>query len=320
MNPVALEINQDALAAQARRIRSSPPVHSEDDEEEEEEAAESGEVVAVAAPCESSSRRTQRWFWTRAVDATEDEEEDKEGGPITTITNGTLYTRDGAGQAWCLAMPTSGLWSVVPYVPGNASHPTACLDNGSPSSWRAELVRDAGNGLGEYAFVWRSGNRKYGFSWGQDPMSSGPLPHTRWLQSNAGGNWIGNLSEAAEDGSSGACFSPAGPVIDDDAVGGVTVRDGAGFCLDLVRGGNVETWTGPLEGGKVTVAVLNRSPLAQTVAVRFADVGLGNASSVAVRSAWQEAGSHHGDAYSCEVPARGAALLVLEPSAASRAR
>ena len=63
----------------------------------------------------------------------------------------------------------------------------------------------------------------------------------------------------------------------------------------------------------VVAAVLNRSPLPQTATVSFADVGLGNVSRVAVRSAWGEVGSQRGRAYSCQVPAHGAALLVLEP-------
>jgi hypothetical protein len=298
MNPLALRANQDSLGAQARRIKSATPVGTAN-----AAAADVADVVAVAAPCESG-KMTQRWRWARAVDATDS-------------TNGTLWTRDEAGRAWCLAMPTSGIWSVVPYTPGSLSHPTPCLDSGSTSSWRAELAGDDNDGVGEYAFIWRSGDRPYGFGWGQDAGSSGPLPHTRWLQTNRGGNWVGNLSAA--EGMAGAVFSPAGPVIDNDGVGGVGTRPGAGFCLDLANGGNVETWVGPLEGGAAVAAVLNRSPLPQAATVSFAEAGVvGNTSRVGVRSAWGEAGTNRGGSYTCEVPARGAALLIFEPESSTR--
>ena len=291
-NQLAIRVNQDRLGAQARRIKSSAPTRATDTE-----VTNIVDVVAVAAPCESG-KLTQHWRWTRAIDA-------------KNSSNGTLWTQDSAGQAWCLAMPTSGIWSVVPYFPGTKGKTTPCLDRASASSWRAVLVGEE-NGLGEYSFIWRSGNRPYGFAWGQDFGSSGPLPHTRWLQSNQGGNWIGNLSAA--EGSDGAAFSPAGVVIDDDSVGGVTMRPGADFCLDIIHGGNVETWVGPLEGGAAAVAVLNRSPTPQSATVDFAGAGIvGNTSRVSVHSAWGEAGSRNGDAYTVQVPARGAALLVMEP-------
>jgi hypothetical protein len=297
-NKVALLVNQDRLAAQARRIKSAPPTasHAHDMARRNER-----DVVAVAALC-NSSRRTQRWLWAQAADA---RAAVSGSNPSIFPENGTLYTIDEDGWAWCLAMPYSGIWSVVPYNPGNHS---PCLDNGEASSWHAKPM-----GEDEFAFIWRTGNRPYGFSWGQDPGSSGPLPHTRWLQSNNGGTWVGDLAAATKAGSRGVPFSPGEPlVIDDDGVGGISMRPGADFCLDIVGGGNVETWAGPLSGGKSVAAVLNRSPRAQRAVVRFAEVTNTSAAKVAVRSAWGEAGTHHGDSYSCTVPAHGAALLVLE--------
>ena len=370
-NPVALRINQDSLGAQARRVKSSAPAATRSGADlraaifapasgggsrsshggSADPRCDTRDAAAVAAPCRAD-RVTQRWRWARAVDAT--------NAASTASTNGTLYTVDEAGQAWCLAMPTSGIWSVVPYTPGNATHPTACLDRGQSSSWRAEVAgHDAtghagggggGGGVGmragpgspiglgpagalerhggsgakgsrrrmtsarvhEYAFVWRNGNRRYGFAWGQDVGSSGPLPHTRWLQSNKGGNWVGDLAAAAEEGGAGTAFSPAGPVIDDDGVGGVTLQPGSRYCLDVVCSGNVETWSGPLWGGATAVAVLNRSPVQQEARVHFAEVGAGSMKNVTVRSAWGEPGVAREDSYTCSVPARGAALLVLE--------
>ena len=71
------------------------------------------------------------------------------------------------------------------------------------------------------------------------------------------------------------------------------------------------------DGGTVRHC-LNRSPTLQTTTVKFAEAGIAvsNASRVGVHSAWGEAGSRHpeqGGSYTLEVPARGAALLVIEP-------
>jgi hypothetical protein len=334
-NRLAISVNQDRLAAQARRVRTSPPVGLPATPSLRPDVRD---VMTVAALCDAR-RSTQRWLWSPAVDAPR---EPADSAVPTVAQNGTLWTVDEDGYAWCLTMPTSGIWGVVPYEPGNASHPAPCVDRGGPpSSWRAQEVGAAAAsagagadadgagaggagaagagaagaaGRGEFAFIWRTGGRPYGFAWGQDPMSSGPLPHTRWLQSNAGGTWRGALATAASPGSHGVPFSPDGHVIDDDGVGGVQTRPGSDFCLDVVTTGNVETWVGPLAGGWAVAAVLNRSPTAQSARVTFAEAGLGhqNASRIAVHSAWGEAGSREGEAWRCEVPAHGAALLVLE--------
>jgi len=196
------------------------------------------------------------------------------------------------------------------------------MDQGQPSSWRAERVPagpTAASGEEAYAFVWRPGNRPYGFAWGQDVGSSGPLPHTLWLQSNRGGAWTGDLASAAMLNGTGASFSPAtASVIDDDGVGSVGTRPGSAFCLDVVRGGNVEIWVGPLVHNSAVAAVLNRGPLAADAVVRFADAFPPGATPgrVAVRSAWGLDGAYRdgGGAYAVTVPGHGAALLVLEPA------
>jgi len=246
--------------------------------------------------------------------------------------NGTLFTVDTDGSAWCLGMQFSGIWGIWPYTPpssnrtgtsssngtgtSSSAHSRACVDStGQASSWRAEGVPGGDN----VAFVWRNGNRPYGFAWGQDVCSSGPLPHTRWLQSNRGGNWTGDLMAAAQPRSIGVPFSPAtASVIDDDGVGHVSSSPGSDFCLDIVSNGNVETWAGPLEGGRVAVAVLNRSPSTQRSVIMLEDVGF-NASlpaggSVKVRSAWGEQGKliDDGQRYVVVVQGQGAALLVFE--------
>lgn len=268
------------------------------------------DIVAVAALCDDQ-RVTQRWIWAKAP----------EGGaglsPASLAQNGTLFTRDEDGHAWCLSMPYSGIWSVVPYTPGNAIHPSACIDHGGPSSWRAQPASSHARSSGGepvWSFVWNTGDRPYGFGWGQDPLSSGPLPHTRWLQSNAGGEWAGDLAAAASAGSHGVPFSPATTsVIDDDGVGGVRDRPGSDFCLDLVGGGNAETWIGPLEKGNAVAALLNRAPVAQLMEVAFEAAGLSSTATIRVLNAWEGTVSHEVGSVSCVVPAHGAVLLILEP-------
>ena len=310
-NAIAIGVNQDPLGTQARRVKSTPTSSYQLPRPRRRDLRD---VIAVAAKCDAR-RPTQHWKWSHAVDNhREISSVSAASNPAVVAENGTLYTIDENGFAWCLAMPYSGIWSVVPYAPGNTTHPSACVDgSGEASSWQAKPVPGPRE---SYAFVWRRGDRPYGFAWGQDLGSSGPLPHTRWLQSNAGGNWTGNLLEAARPGSSGASFSPAAAtIIDDDCVGHVGTARGSDFCLDVVHGGNVETWTGALQGGNTVVAVLNRSPVLQQVVVDFSEVGVNVSQhrNVSVESAWGERGRLLPDrsGYACEVAGHSAALLVL---------
>ena len=327
MSSVALEVNQDSLGRQARRVKSVSPANVASSPSSFSNSNIRDTIAAVVGKCDPM-RATQRWRWSRAVDSNKNETRGLLGSSRMMKTNkdayalnGTLFTMDDTGSAWCLGMQFAGIWGVWPYTPGNNTHPTACVDStGQASSWRAERsdgVRGADN---IYAFVWRNGNRPYGFAWGQDFGSSGPLPHTRWLQSNNGGNWTGDLEAAAQPNSTGVPFSPdTGSVIDDDGVGHVSSSPGSDFCLDVVASGNVETWASELEGERVAVAVLNRTPtIQQSVVVMFADVGFNASSSsggsVRVRSAWGEEGQllEDGKGYAVTVPGQSAALLVFE--------
>ena len=88
----------------------------------------------------------------------------------------------------------------------------------------------------------------------------------------------------------------------------------------LVPGGVLETWAGPLAGGRWAVALWNRSPNADAVEVRFADLGAADAGDrFAVRDVWAAADRGvFADAYAATVDAFGVALLVLTPAAAGR--
>ena len=322
-NSLALEVNQDSLAHQAQRVKSVTPEypHLSHSLSPFSHPNIRNTIIAVAGKCDLT-RATQRWRWSRAVDTKDAVDHTYGQSNIEKFTmNGTLFTIDETGSAWCLGMQFAGIWGVWPYAPHNSTHPAACVDTtGQASSWRAERVDGVSEGEDVYAFVWRNGNRPYGFAWGQDFGSSGPLPHTRWLQSNKGGNWKGDLGAAALPNSTGVPFSPAtDSVIDDDGVGHVASSPGSDFCLDLAASGNIETWAGKLERDRVAVAVLNRSPFTQrSVIVRFAEIGF-NASSpsggrVNVRSAWGEDGQLLDDrtGYAVTVQSLSAALLVFE--------
>jgi len=142
------------------------------------------------------------------------------------------------------------------------------------------------------------------------PGASGPWPHTRYLIHYGGGvAWTLTLPNPGaiklSDGSS---------VLNDDGVGGVTV--GGEWCIDLVTGGGLETWAVPLVGGKIGVALYNRSPAPAAVTATWADIGAQAGQTYMVRDIWaaSDAGMHM-DSYTDEaVPPHGVTLLVLSPS------
>ena len=87
------------------------------------------------------------------------------------------------------------------------------------------------------------------------------------------------------------------------------------FCLDAVRGGNLETWWAPLAGGRHALAFFNRSPAADTIAVRWAQLaGLPANQTVAVRDVWarKDLGAARGS-FTVTVNAHGTQLFVLAP-------
>jgi alpha-galactosidase len=312
-NKICLQVNQDVLGIQARRIKSSPPTLHVKDNINTIRRNER-DVVAVAAKC-NTTRHTQKWRWSPL--------NSEEKVKIKNHMNGTLWTIDKDGFGWCMGMPYSGIWSIIPYTIGNHTNPTFCTnEKGEISSWRAveDISSSSPSSLKKYSFIWRTGNRPYGFAWGQDFGSSGPVPHTRWLQSNKGGNWTVDMTKLITE--SGTSLSPVtNEMIDDDGVGNVVMKNGQDFCLDIVSGGNVETWIGPLHSKnskKRAVAILNRSPFVQNVNILFTEVGIvqnvsNSNTKITVTSAFKK-GYHlyDGSGYSIQVHGHSAELLVME--------
>jgi hypothetical protein len=59
--------------------------------------------------------------------------------------------------------------------------------------------------------------------------------------------------------------------LDLDDIGGVEQVPASAWCEDVTRGGNLETWTGQLSGGRHIVALLNRSPSSKLIKLSFVD-------------------------------------------------
>lgn len=198
----------------------------------------------------------------------------------------TVCSTDASGGEWCLSMGDPGILEAHPVV--------------AASAWA--VTHDAGDtyaGLPSYALV--SGLCA---SWSAETGTSGPLPHTRYMlieaqqRLNGGGCANGGFTLpdsvfASDDVNSGSGRGRGGgddrgggdrgggggpirpatsdPLPSDDHVGGVVPRPASDWCLDVTRGGNIETWTSKLSGGRQAVALLNRSPSAERVGLSLAD-------------------------------------------------
>lgn len=211
-----------------------------------------GHAAAVIGRCDAAAP-TQRW-------------ELREGG--------LLATRDAGGAEHCLGsvdgQTTEGSWFGV-----DCASPRAARFAASPP--RA--------GDGGVALTLASGGAA--LSWNNGPYAAGPAPRTRHV-----------LAAAAAAGEEAAgrgrwLLRAGGAVLAADRAG-VVEYDGAGaraipggdFCLDLTAG-QLETWCGPLTGGRVAVSLLNRSPAPANITVDFKTC---NASATnSVRDVWAAA-------------------------------
>lgn len=286
-NAEAAAVSQDALGVQAQRVNTAalPAALAP-------RSLEYGRGNhAVLARCDAS-RATQHW---------------------ALRADGVLATADAAGKAFCLGS-----------VDGAAAEGSwAGVDCASPAAARfAASARNANTGA--VALV---SSRGEALSW-NNAQATGPAPHTRHvLAVSAGGpaapsaeltreeaagraRWL--LLGGAEGGSGGAIMAAdrAG-IVDDDGAGGRGVA-GGDYCLD-VQAGQLETWCGPLAGGKTAVALFNRSPAAAPITVSFAQCNASNTN--AVRDIWAAAdrGSATGS-YTATVASQATAFLVLTPA------
>jgi hypothetical protein len=217
---------------------------------------------------------------------------------------GRLVTTDATGKEWCLdgGWSSEGGWSGAPcstsaggggraqlFVVANGTAPGTVTITGNPAP---------------------GPNNQFG--------ASGPVPHSRYL---VGYGWEGMTSStwladgvALGAGAPSPLQATATNLYDDDLVGNVTV--GGAFCLDVTTMGLLETWAGPLTGGRIAVALFNRSPADDVVTAAWPAIGAPSpATAYAVRDIWAAAdrGTFTGS-YSATVPAHGTAFLVLTPA------
>ena len=115
--------------------------------------------------------------------------------------------------------------------------------------------------------------------------SSGPLPHSRWFGP------YGSESEFVWEGNGTQIVSAsAHPVIDDDCVGGITTDPRpANWCMEAVRGGNLEVWVAELSGHRLALALVNRSPKHATITAPWEAIGLLASKKMSVRDVWAAA-------------------------------
>lgn len=208
------------------------------------------------------------------------------GNPLSTI--------DELGQHWCLKDMHSG-------SPGNF-RAVPCTEESDVFSTDPPIVKGAG--LQNYAFS-KTGSSEMG--WNNQFGASGPVPHSRWLQS---GNKKWSFNADAKTSS----LQAVGEIIDDDAVGHVTTS--TNFCLDLVTG-NLEVWASVLSGWSYVVVFFNRSPSTSSINVKWNQLpeNPSHHDSFMVYDVWanQEKGKHSKE-YSQKVPALAVVLLILTPA------
>lgn len=142
--------------------------------------------------------------------------------------------------------------------------------------------------------------------------SSGPLPHSRWFGPYGNDEqfyWAGNGTQVIS--------ASAYPVIDDDSVGDITTDpDAKNWCMEAVRGGDLEVWVAELSGHRLAVALINRSPMAAMITAPWPKLGLATSAKMSVRDVWDASGKgEHAGHFATEVGGKGAVLLVLTPTA-----
>jgi hypothetical protein len=262
-----------------------------------------GPIVSWCSCHPAGTATNQEWAWSNSSSRAALASLAEPGACLTLtagVAGGWLQTRDGAGQAWCLGQGgEEGSWRGVAGC-GQGSMLALPVPHGAPPP------PPGSTGPAPYQLLSQMAD---GVGYNNNAGASGPHPHTRYL---TGGSAVFLLDLSAPDTQVQA--QDTAGILDDDSVGGVG-RGGA-FCLDLATSGALEVWAVPLAGGKIGVALWNRSPAADAMVVQWGDVGAQAGRAYAVRDVWaaQDAGIHM-DSYApaAPVPAKGTVLLVLTP-------
>jgi hypothetical protein len=280
-NAEAVAVNQDALGVQAQRVNQAalPPALAP-------ASLPFGRGNhAVLARCDAA-RETQAWELRK---------------------DGALATTDAAGRVFCLGSTdgalTEGSWAGV--------------ECGSPAATRFSVSR-RDRASGSVAITTASGAA---LAFNNRERAAGPAPFARHVLALEEGDASANASPSSTParwvleggGRVRAAMAKGDAVVEYDASGRLgRAPGGAAHCLDLAAG-QLETWCGPLTGGRVAVSLFNRAAAAAPITVSFAAC---NASATnAVRDIWAAAdkGSFTGS-YTATVASEATAFLVLTPA------
>lgn len=247
LNEEAVAVNQDALGVQAQRVNQTPNPGAP-------AALPRGHAAAVISRCDAAAP-TQRWAMR---------------------DDGHLATRDAGGVEHCLGAVDGAL----------AEGSWFGVDCASPLAARfaAPPPRAGDDGAVALEILYKVQNTK--LTWNNGLYAAGPAPRTRHVLATAAageeeagrGRWLlradGTIAAADRAG-----------IVEYDGAGARSVP-GGDFCLDLSTG-QLETWCGPLVGGRVAVSLLNRSPAPANITVDFKVCNASNTNTV--RDVWAAA-------------------------------
>ena len=310
-NSLVIGINQDPLGVQARRVSSVPgPAVAAG-------TVTNADVTFTVQACDAR-RPTQRWRHTLNASS----------------ASGPLWTSDSTGRQWCATTLAAGMWNIQACDSFNASSKCQgadgleCRDGiklcqfktgGYHHSDECKPVDPSVTGTQLVNLQeWQGLNGGYDSS----TFGSGPVPHSRYMVIQGQGDFEFDLSLSTGEGGT---ISPksGSKILDDDNVGSAKEVNGSTYCLDVALGGNLEVWTAPLTGGRVVVALFNRSPAAANVTATWAMLGLASGSKHDASDLWQKGkivGSGLTSAVSAMTPSRAVTLLVLTPTKIARVK
>ena len=226
----------------------------------------------------------------------------------TGASGGYVYTKDASGAEWCLVgdgyadghgKARSTSCSAVPCAEAEADpkFPLLTINNSAAGV-------TMGDGTNNINFI----SAQFG--------ASGPVPRATYLKADPWGT-----PEWSWDLRGGAMKPPAAQIFNDNSNVGsnassVPKINGSEMCVTLMRGGNLEVWTGPLSGGRVVVVLLNRYYKLSAITAEWSRLGLAAGQKMSVRDVWAKAdvGVHSGSYTEPAVPSHGVTLLVLTPT------
>ena len=247
----------------------------------------------------------------------------------STLRGSALYTVDAAGQAWCAELDAPPTPVIVTRC--DPTHQKLSLMKPS-AAWALgvddEVTKKNTHRLQNFG----RGDRLQFLDASNTFGQSGPVPHTRWSNSNGYGAPLIVDPVALSDPTRGAILQMASTeILDDDSIGG-KVETGGKFCFAVDSGSVLETWVGELSpdpssgARRWTVALFNRSPSPDAMEFPFnllplpqEPAGVSSAStSFVVRGIWTNT-THpatSGASFSTTVGAYDTALLVVTETVA----